>query len=297
MNLLSNDPARALWAPECTQPDDRFFNYCLWPYHPAALPDGKWRAASVFFRSLETAGIGERGRAIVDSIRNAMGVGNTVWGVKRVGDQVSWELYFYDYKRRERERSMSLFINAISPWVRSQVEPNEWRHYFMFSVDLEHALLEGGRELSEIHMYIGNVGSVVSSGISYALRPGAMQLENFYFFFDPAKHLQEIAGKISCSAFIDTPRIDLAAILWPELIKCQTVCIANKQRNDCVYFSGIQVDQLIWFLRRLAYPVEEIAFIESNRSRLDHLLFDVGIDYRVINGQVEVLKSAYYGNC
>ena len=39
---------------------------------------------------------------------------------------------------------------------------------------------------------------------------------------------------------------------------------------------------------------ELVAFVREHRSRLDHLLFDVGLDYRAQDGRVEILKSGYY---
>ncbi len=37
------------------------------------------------------------------------------------------------------------------------------------------------------------------------------------------------------------------------------------------------------------------AFLVENRSRLDHLLYDVGIDYRMEGDELKILKSGYYG--
>jgi hypothetical protein len=71
--------------------------------------------------------------------------------------------------------------------------------------------------------------------------------------------------------------------------------VANKKFNDGVYFSRINVDQLILCLDRLGWPATMREFIRENRDRLDHLLYDVGIDYRMIDGRIEVIKSAYYG--
>ncbi len=172
---------------------------------------------------------------------------------------------------------------------------NEYLHYFMFSIDIDNRLLAGTRSLDRINMYIGNPGSNVSSGISYSLTRQGRKLENLYYFFDPKCHREDIIGKICCSAFIEPERIDIDSILLPELRECGTICLANKQHNDCIYFSGINVDQLIRFLQRFGYPAEITSFAVANRSRLDHLLYDVGIDYRIGIHGVEVLKSGYYG--
>ena len=60
-------------------------------------------------------------------------------------------------------------------------------------------------------------------------------------------------------------------------------------------FSGINIDQLILFLKKTGYPMELISFIEQNRGVLDHLQYDVGYDYRLEGEKLVILKSGYYG--
>jgi hypothetical protein len=43
------------------------------------------------------------------------------------------------------------------------------------------------------------------------------------------------------------------------------------------------------------YRADLIAFLEENRSKLDHLEFDVGFDYRMEEDKLMILKSGYYG--
>ena len=275
--------------------EDRFFNYCLWEYRPLTPPSGKFKAANLLYHSFDVGRVHENAFRIVQLIRDSFGVGNTVWGVKWIGEILSWEFYIYDYRRRDRVRSISLLIEAIAPIASCSVPINENPDYFMFSIDVNDRLLSGNGELDEIHMYVGNVGSNVSSGISYSLTNQGMHLENLYYFFDPKVHLDDIIGKIYCSAFVDSPNIDLESILWPELADCSTICLANKHYNDCIYFSGITVEQLLFAMRRLDYPVEITAFIWENRLNLDHLRYDFGIDYTLKNGRMSVVKSGYYG--
>ena len=275
--------------------EDRFFNYCLWEYRPLAPPFGKFKAANLLYHSFDVGCAHENAFRIVQLIRDLFGEGNTVWGVKWAEDALKWEFYFYDYRRRDRERSISRLLEAIVPVASCSVTINENPHYFMFSIDIDNQLLSGAEELDEIHIYVGNVGSNVSSGISYSLTNHGKRLENLYYFFNPKLHLDDIKGKICCSAFIDSPKIDLDTILWPELADCSTICLANKQHNDCIYFSGITVEQLLFSLTRLNYPSEIISFIRENRSNLDHLRYDFGIDYTLENGRMAVVKSGYYG--
>jgi hypothetical protein len=181
--------------------------------------------------------------------------------------------------------------------VQSPVRLDDKLPYFMFSIDLDGAIAAGERPLDVVHMYIGNPHSQVSSGIAYGVRERATTLENFYFFFDAELQQREVADKIACSAYYDGAALPLDAILLPQLKACQTICVANKQTHDCVYFSGVDVDQLLFFLQWQRYPEALLAFVRDHRERLDHLRFDVGFDYRVERERLVVLKSGYYGVC
>jgi hypothetical protein len=280
---------------EYTTAGEAFFDFCLWEYTPVAPFEGKLRAASMLLHSFDVTGIDERIFELVKAIRGGFGVSNTVWGVKKLGSDIAWEFYFYDYRRRERKRSITKLLDIVHPFADCEVSVNENLPYFMFSIDIDERLVSGARDLDEVHMYIGNAGSTVSSGISYSVTRKGTRLENFYFFFDAKKQMKEIVGKAACSAYFDATRAGLDQILWPELCDCSVIVVANKQNNDGVYFSRINVDQLVLFLKRMGYPDEMCRFVEAHRSDLDHLLYDVGFDYRMEGNNAVILKSGYYG--
>jgi len=274
---------------------DTFYDFCLWEYNPVASCENKLRASSLLFHTFDVTGMDERIFDLIRAIREGFGVLNTVWGVKQLGAELSWEFYFYDYRRRERERSITKLKDIAGPFFQCDISANENIHYFMFSIDINNRLISKDRNLDEIHMYIGNTGSTVSSGICYSLTKKGTKLENFYFFFDSNRQMKEIIRKAACSAYFDDAVIRIDQILWPELRNCRVIVVANKQNNDSVYFSRINVDQLIFFLKRMGYPSGIVGFVEENRRKLDHLLFDVGFDYRMDKNNVVILKSGYYG--
>ena len=274
---------------------DAFYDFCLWDYKPLAPYKNKFRPATLLFHSFDVVGVNERIFDLVHAIREGIGFSRTVWGLKQLGGNIAWEFYFYDYRRRQRERSITKILDIIRPFIRCEIKANENFHYFMFSIDINNDLVSGTGNLEEIHMYIGNPGSTVSSGICYSLTNSGTRLENFYFFFDAKKQMEDILGKIACSACIDSKAIHIDQILWPEMKDCGVIVVANKQYNDSVYFSRINVDQLTFFLKKMSYPAEQISFIEENRSKLDHLLYDAGYDYRMEGKELVILKSGYYG--
>ena len=274
---------------------DVLFDFCLWEYTPLTSCENKFSSSTLLFHSFKVAGLDERIFDLIQAIREGIGFSHTVWGVKLLGEDIRWEFYFYDYRRRDRERSITKVLEIIRPFIGCGIKANENYHYFMFSIDISGDLLANATELEEIHMYIGNVGSTVSSGICYSLKNEGTRLENFYFFFDAKTQGDEIFGKVVSSAYIDTTVIKIDQILWPEMRDCKVIVVANKQDNDAVYFSRINVDQLIFFLNRMNYPNELVSFIEKNRSKLDHLQYDVGYDYKMDGKDLMILKSGYYG--
>ena len=289
MNPL--DPARM----EMAAVGDRYADYCLWDYEPVGPTAGRLRQVSLLWHSLACAGADPRLFAICDALRNGLGPGRSVWGAKRRDGVTTWEFYFYDYARLDRTVSIERVLGILAPFVPCGLRYAGARPYFMFSLDLDDALARGEHGLERLNIYVGNPGSSVSSGLSYGLTRDGLVFDNLYSFFDAARERDAIRAKTACSAHLDMPGLDLDAILWPELMTCGVVVVANKRLCDGVYFSRIGIDGLIAFLDRLAYPPAIRDFVRSERRRLSHLLFDVGIDYAFVDGRLTVTKSAYYG--
>lgn len=279
---------------ELTQPTDSYRNYCLWPYQPLAETVGKFRPITLLNHSFELAGLYPECGALLESLRHGIGSFQTVYGIKIIDGQLAWEFYFYDYERRQRTRSIKQVQQALRPFGPS-FPIDERIPYFMFSLDIDARLLRSQRAIDLVHVYVGNPGSTVSSGIAYAVTLQGMELENFYFFFDAKRDINDAMEKVYCSPRLTPEMIPAELIFWPELTNCHTICIANKRQTDTIYFSGVNVDQLLIFMQRLQYPRELMTFIQQHRLQLDHLLFDVGFDYTTNGHDVIVHKSGYYG--
>jgi hypothetical protein len=292
MASVMNLAAREL---ERTTPHDRYADYCLWDYQPIAPPAGKLRSSNLLWRAIEAAGGGPHLTAACMALREALGPFRTVFGVKKVGDRLSFEFYFYDYARLEREVSITRVLEILAPSVSCPVQPLEGRPYFMFSIDLDEEVASGRRPLDVVNVYIGNPGSSVSSGICYEQSAAGLRLANFYFFFDARTEMDDIVAKIGCSAHHDLRGFPLPVVLRPDLLDCRVIVVANKKFNDGVYFSRIAVDPLIGFLEQEEFPAELVSFARRYRNELDHMLYDVGLDYVFEGGVVKFTKSAFYG--
>ena len=276
--------------------DDRYFDYCLEPYTPRRPWQGKLRSENLFWHSLQVAGARDALEPPVRAIQDALGPDLTVWGVKWDGARLFWELYFYDPRKEDAAARVTSIAETLAPWLRVVPAVRESVPYMMASFDLSAESAARGR-VEEVNLYLA--GEAHHAGRSYKLREGgAAELENTYRFFRAKPEATAVVALLESSLFVDygDPRT-LSRVLVPELFACKKICVAKKRTSDGVYYSGIDVEQLLWFMRRFAYPAPLIELIHAEKDRLDHLYFDVGIDYRddPSSGGLVFPTSSYYG--
>jgi len=286
----ANAGARRILLP--TGPSDRYFDYCLQPYTPRQDPRGKLRGESLLWQSFEVAGVPATHDRPLHAVQRACGRDMTVFGVKHSAGALSWELYFYDPEGEDpRVRAASLRAQLageleIVPEVPSTID------YFMVSFELDAAAL-ARRRVDEVDVYMAMYGA--QGGYSYRFSATGSELRNTYRFLDPRGEMRAVVHQLERSVHVDMARTGLQEVLLPELLECGRICVARKRFADAVYYSGITVGQLLWFLRRFDYPPALIDRVEAQRSQLDHLLFDVGVDLcSDADGRLTVPKTSFY---
>ena len=280
-----------------TSPDDPYLNYCLWPYEPLAQTEDKLRSVCLLLETFAYMDILQQGTDRIQSIQDYFGSFKTVWGVKQTETGLSWEYYFYDYARRERLISATDVLRCFGDQIKTlpTIVVDELIPYFMCSVESDLSALIENRVPEAINIYIGNPGSQVSSGLSYVITDDSKTYGSLYSFFNAKTQVADIRAKINCSVFSQLNEKLFGNILIPALVDCTTICIANKGKCDTIYFSEINVQQLLYFLRRFDFPLELHRTISELAPRLDHLRFDVGFDFVVEDATLVILKTGFYG--
>lgn len=282
--------ARTLLVP--STPGDRFFDYCLQIYAPRCDPAGKLRGESLLWHSLEVAGLGPAHDEVFHGLRAAAGRDMTVFGVKWFEGRLSWEMYFYDPQREDEQITAAALRETLGETLRIVPEVPDTTRYFMYSFDLDGEIL-AAREVPELNVYLQFFEG--QGGYSYAVRADHRELRNTYRFLQPKLEIDAILHQVRRSLWVDVSRVRLADIVMPELYECSKICVAKKRFNDAIYYSGITVDQLLWFFDRFAYPREISSFVREHYAGLEHLLFDVGIDYLMgPDGRLSYPKTSYY---
>lgn len=293
-SLLEPAELRALPLLE-SGPDDRYFDYCLEPYRPRRPWRGKLRGENLFWHSLVVGGAYDALRAPVSALQDSLGRDLTVWGVKWDGSRLFWELYLYDPSKEDPNATIGAVAKVLAPWLRIVPHVRESIPYAMASFDLDAESAARGT-IDAVNLYL--TGESGHGGRSYKVRAEDLELENTYRFLDAKREIEQVLPLVKASCFVEYDDLArLSKVLIPELFACKKVCIAKKRRCDAVYFSGIAVEQLLFFLRRFSYPTPLVDFVARHQARFEHLSFDVGLDYLPAPSGAGILhpKTSFYG--
>ncbi|AKT42263.1 uncharacterized protein CMC5_064860 [Chondromyces crocatus] len=280
---------RARTSFERVGPEDQFHDYVLGAYTPVAPAEGKLRSLALLVESFALAGLEEEGLRLVRCVREGLGAFRTVWGVKRVHatEAMAWELYFYDWERAHADVSLPRLREILAPSVDVDARepfPLPW-HMVSIEVSSE-ALAQRGRVAA--HVYIDMR--------SYELSGDKFTFENVYTFHDPRTEVDMILHRLRSSVHFDPDRDGLATLMPPPLRRCGKMCVANKRASDAVYFSRIRTPALTWFLRTHGWPEALASLTTTQAAALDHLLWDVGLDFDRAGGVVSPRKTGIYGS-
>jgi len=272
-------------------------NYALIPYEPLADPSGRLRSLNLLHRSFDLVGVGARGRDLCEASAAEAGPSCTAYGVKWEGDRLAWELYYYFHADRRRlgfDRVDRVLERGGFAGVAVPTDPA--RSWYSVSLDLDEAVLSDRAPVEGLHVYVTHHPAEPPMSISYAVRGEGFRLENVYRLFHPRRDREAMDGQLGGSAITGSERFRAEQVLWPDLLGGDHVALAHKPDRDGVYFGRVDVDAFAGFLRRTRAPGDLLAFVEEHRDALAHLGFDVGFDYRLTGGRVEVVKAGFYGS-
>ena len=276
-------------APERCEAGGLFHDYVLGGYAPLAPHEGKLRSVSLLVESFALLGVEAEGLALVRRVRESLGPFRTVWGIKHAPDRgiVGWELYFYDFQRARADLAVARVREALSPVLAIDADEPHPLPWHMWSVEVGPSHLRG-EAAAGIDVYVDMR--------SYKVRGREHTFENVYTFHDPRAEVDAVLHRLRSSVHFDERRDNLGALMPPHLFRCGRLCVANKRSADALYFSRIGGRAARAFAAAQNYPGEIVRFFDTNAAELDHLLWDVGVDFRGDDGPLRVTKTSLYGS-
>jgi len=232
-------------------------------------------------------------KRIIDYIlylQKILGKEKVVWGIKHNCNEQSWEFYFYNWDKKT-ELTMTNIFDISKDFFITEIIPNENIPYFMFSIDITEELFDT-QKLHAVHIYLEGANFRQHGG-SYLLSKNNVEFENTYSTYNPTNKEQRehLIGSIFKSPRVDFTKVDISKLLWTELFNCYTICLSRKRFCEGIYYSRLNIEQFLIFLKKFNYDYK---FIEQNKNKLDYLKFDVGFDY-TYDTDLQLIKSGYYG--
>jgi hypothetical protein len=257
---------------EAFQADDKFRDFCLWDYYPAAaLQSDTLRQSALLAASLDMV---PHGAALADAfghIRRCWGAFETVWGIKSSPTGLSWELYFYDYGRGARRNGIAALANCLPGLCAPNLaEADDWP-WFMFSVEFDAATVSG-HGIPSVDLYFEGMGGTISAGLSEVWDGKTRTPKNDYRFYrsyhDRVAVLRDLA---------DLPA--LPAPLAPGHYDEEVFVISRKSHSSAVYFSRAEAAETLRFARETGFHPGLTDALARDLARLAPYRFDLGVDY------------------
>jgi hypothetical protein len=272
--------------------DDHHFDLSFVRYKPLRPLEGKFKAETLLWHSLREAGLLDSWRAPLQAIQAEVGRARAIWGVVQDAGHCSWELRLL----AENGDLIEQLRRTLAPWLRfapGLVDPGDY-HVLSFRFDAQ-TLAHGSIDSVELHRRGEHPRemTVVSLGPAPAPEP------SHYVVFEAKREIDEVLPRIQASRVIDfaTHKQLLGRVLIPELFACRRLHIGPGAELDSLVFSGINVEQLLWFTRRFGFPAATVALLDTQREGFEHLLFDVQLRYRFNAQQTTIahVTAGYYG--
>jgi hypothetical protein len=275
--------------------DDPHFDLTFVRYRPLRPVEGKLKAENLLWHSLREANLLEAWRAPLLAIQAGVGQGRTLWGVLEDQGLERWELRLLasdggpdliDELRR-----------TLAPWLEllpALADPLPDFQILVLSFDSE-TLTRKRIDTVELHRR----GELPREMIVTTIGPERSSAAQRYAVFEPKREIDQVLPRLRASTVVDlaADKRLLGRVLVPELFACRRMHIGLGSERDSLVFSGINVEQLWWFVRRFGFPEATAALLDSHREEFDQLLFDVQLSYRFDPQRetLEYLVAGYHG--
>lgn len=281
---------------EWSEPDDAYLDFRVLHYKPAAPTEGRIRSVNLLRASFDAFGALQRGNEIIDVMRRTFGLFETGWGFKFGAAGPTWELYWYHEQNEPRTKTIAQLRYALESFGGLHLDVDLNLPFASFSLDLDEIVDGCSDGVSGINLYFGNGVDSRCPGLSCRATADALLLRNTYFVAatDDGEAMRELSTRILYS-----PRNGSKSATHHLLAKrppsCRYVYFANKPACDAVYYSETDLEFYQHFISWAGLPAEFCSYITEHAAELDHLRWDMGFNYVVVDDDVQVSKVGVYG--
>ncbi len=274
---------------------DRHINLGFEAYRPVRPLVDKVRAENLLWHSLLHAGVLARWDDPLHAIQRRLGRDRSVWGifVDLDGGALSWELRLLNVDTDSPLGVFGIVRDTLAPWVELAPGLEDVPPYVVLALRFD-ARTQGRIDTVELHERHPDSRelSVFRMGL------GERTLVSRDVVLEPKRHIEEVLPLIKRSEFVDfsADKRMLGRVLIPELFACRRLHISKRHGRDALAFSGVNIEQLVFTYKRFEFPAAMLGFLTAHQARLEHLLFDVSVEYRSNGGRIVYPRVGYHGS-
>lgn len=281
---------------EMSEPDDRYLDFRVLSYQPVAPTSGRIRSVNLLRASFAAFGVLERGNQVIDIMRDTFGLFETGWGFKVGIDGPTWELYWYHEQQEPRTKSIAQLRESLAGFGGLSLDVDLNLPFASFSMDLDEIIDGTDQGVSWLNLYFGNGVDSRCPGLSCRVTSDELLLQNTYFVgeTDDAVAMREIRTRILYSPRNGSGPATME-LLGRRPHSTRYVYFANKPLCDAIYYSQTDFAFYEHFVDWAGFPKGYRDFVARSAPMLDHLRWDVGYNYVVVNDDILVSKVGVYG--
>lgn len=279
---------------------DRHINVGFEAYRPVRPLVDKVRAENLLWHSLLHAGVLEQWDDPLHAIQRHVGRDRSVWGifVDLDGGGLSWELRLLNTEARSPLGVLDALRPMLAPWLELAPGLEQAPPYAVLGLRFDTNTFARGK-LETVDLHERSPGTreleVYRTGASSRV------LVSRDSVLEPKRHIDEVLPLIKHSEFVDfaADKRLLGRVLIPELFACRRLHISKRLGSDALCFSGVNIEQLLFAYKRFEFPAALLGFLAAHQAQLEHLLFDVCVEYRAHAeqpGKIEYPRVGYYGS-
>lgn len=276
---------------------DRHINLAFEAYRPVRPLAGKVRGENLLWHSLDHAGQLDAWDDALHAVQRRLGRDRTMWGVHINVDDgaMSWELRVLNDEPNASPGVLDTLRATLEPWVELAPGVDETPPYAVLGLRFDPRTMEQGR-IDAVELHERDKGSPRTE--VHRVSAKARELVSRDVILEPKRHIDEVLVAIKGSEFVDfgaNKRL-LGRVMIPELYACRRLHISKRPTCDALCFSGVNVEQLAFTYKRFEYPASMLEFLTEHQARLEHILFDVAVEYREQGGRITYPRTGYFGS-
>jgi len=300
-----------------TQSDGRYFDINFFEYWPDGIGCLSLPHSAIFPEAVLRLEIDGIAMEFANTVRKKHGINKSIWGVRREEGRYSVEFYFY-YPKMYPDNRLSSVMDMSSSFFEknySLATIGDEQECYLTSVNLDASGVSDVNVYRSIFDESSDTFIFHDKGLkidranprfsSYSLwnEVGPKKKNDYWGYFD-GNILHRVIAKVHDIATKKFPSespgaaYDFLMYSYPYSRSAvfDNVLVADKEGAIGLYFLRLNINDFLSFLSTHDYEFGFVNYMKENKDGFSHLLFDVGMDFYLSNGEFCIKKTAFWGS-